>query len=405
MTTLRSNLFFLFSIVSITFSSATEVSGQWVQTNGPLGESSVQALTVIDTNLIAGNADGISLSTDNGTSWNWTGYGDIDPDAFVMSGSSLFAAANKDQVYMLSSIDSGLSWTPVENGQITSDIYAFAVIDSNLFAGTSFNGIFRTTNNGLSWMAIDSGLPTTCGIITMAVSGSDLFAGADTGSFLDSSCIFLSTNLGATWEPVNSGMAGARVSTLLANGTSIFAATNKGIFLSSNSGTNWNAMNIGLTDNNVATLAASGSFLFAGTYDSGVFLSTNNGTSWIAVNSGLTDTRVLTFAMSSQNLFAGTVGGFVYRRPLSDFILSGVTENYPSNASENLRIFPNPASGDLQILGGEADEVHLFDLMGREVLAPTELVNGGGTLDVSHLEPGMYFVRSGDRSAKIEIAH
>ena len=79
---------------------------------------------------------------------------------------------------------------------------------------------------------------------------------------------------------------------------------------------------------------------------------------------------------------------------------SGVTVNSSPNSISGLRAFPNPASSVIQIMGEHSCIAHLFDLMGREVLsvAPTD-----GQVDVSHLEEGMYFLRIGSESAKIEI--
>lgn len=72
----------------------------------------------------------------------------------------------------------------------------------------------------------------------------------------------------------------------------------------------------------------------------------------------------------------------------------------------NLRVFPNPVTNELQILGGQAGTIHLFDIMGRERMTATMAGEGVGptTLDVSSLEPGIYFLRVGNQSTKVEIA-
>ena len=73
------------------------------------------------------------------------------------------------------------------------------------------------------------------------------------------------------------------------------------------------------------------------------------------------------------------------------------------NSSDAIKVFPNPASGELQILSGQAGTIHLFDLMGRERMnAPDD--GTGATLDVSRLESGIYFLREGNQSTKVEIA-
>jgi Secretion system C-terminal sorting domain len=74
-----------------------------------------------------------------------------------------------------------------------------------------------------------------------------------------------------------------------------------------------------------------------------------------------------------------------------------------TNTNDELKVFPNPATDELQILGGQTGTLHLFDIMGRERMnALDDVLNT--TLDVSHLESGTYFVRLGTQSAKVEIA-
>jgi hypothetical protein len=77
---------------------------------------------------------------------------------------------------------------------------------------------------------------------------------------------------------------------------------------------------------------------------------------------------------------------------------SGV--NTATISQDNFTIFPNPASGELQIIGAQSGEVHLFDLLGREVLHGMIPENGSLTLDVSFLPSGLYFVNDGITQAK-----
>ncbi len=73
-------------------------------------------------------------------------------------------------------------------------------------------------------------------------------------------------------------------------------------------------------------------------------------------------------------------------------------------SANGIRIFPNPATNALQVLGGPAGTVRLFDLLGRERVEVRD-DGTGATLDISKLEAGAYFLRIGNKSAKVEIAH
>ena len=80
-----------------------------------------------------------------------------------------------------------------------------------------------------------------------------------------------------------------------------------------------------------------------------------------------------------------------------DSLESGVA--LAQNPTTTLRVFPNPASGALQIRGVQSGEIHLFDLMGRERMNTTS-DGTSTTLDVSSLPPGMYFVSDGSSETK-----
>jgi hypothetical protein len=190
------------------------------------------------------------------------------------------------------------------NGPYGGRLYSILVNGSDVWAGAYGAGVFRSTNNGASWTAVNSGL-TSFSLRVIMVNGSSLFAGTDGGAFR-------STNNGGTWTQVNSGLAN-NVRALISTGSNLCAGTyGGGVFLSTNNGGNWTAINNGLTNLNVWSLTMIGTNLFAGTLGGGVFLSTNNGTDWATVNTGLTNQQIRAFAVVGSNLFAGTDGGGVF---------------------------------------------------------------------------------------------
>lgn len=93
---------------------------------------SIEAITTVGRNVIAGGPEGLFLSSDNGMDWN---------DAFI------------------------------QNFGITS----LLTVGSNVFAGTT-GGIFVSTNGGSTWNDQSQGL-TTLSVNALAVQGSNLYAG------------------------------------------------------------------------------------------------------------------------------------------------------------------------------------------------------------------------------------
>jgi len=188
----------------------------------------------------------------------------------------------------------------VQTSLDSEDVRSFAAIGSNLFAGTWEGGVFLSTNNGTSWTPVNTGLTTT-NVYALAVNGTNLFA----GTYGDGG-VYLSTNNGTSWTAVDSGLTNNVVFALAASGTNLFAGTwGGGVFLSTNNGTSWTAVKTGLTTTIVRALAMSGTNLFAGTRG-GVFLSTNNGMNWSTASTDLSDTTVWALAVSGMNLSAGT---------------------------------------------------------------------------------------------------
>ena len=153
------------------------------------------------------------------------------------------------------------------------------------------------------------------------------------------------------------------------------------------------------------------SHLYIQTGDSGMYVSTDEGKSWFADGGP-------SWSFSSYQPFYAAKGVTIVggTTPLGTQLRygtglweetwpqSGVAELPSATSSNDLRIFPNPATNELQILGGPAGTVRLFDLLGRE-RAEARDDGSGATLEISHLEAGAYFVRCGNQSAKVEIAH
>ena len=160
-----------------------------------------------------------------------------------------------------------------------------------------------TSTNPLHAQWIQTNGPYGGYVLTLAVSGTNLFAGTLGG-------VFLSTNDGTSWTAT--GLTNSYVRALAVSGTNLFAGTQGGVFLSTNNGTSWTAASTGLTNTYVRSLAVSGTDLYAGTFGGGIFLSIDDGTNWTEVNTGLTNTDVYALAVSGTNLFAGTYGAGVF---------------------------------------------------------------------------------------------
>ena len=335
---------------------STNSGASWSETSLPDNgtDNVVTALAVTDTLLVVGSLDGVYISNDGGRTWkvlainsgNYVRAVEISggsiflgcdysgivrttdegktwnfisgpyvknnrPDrvhAFAVSGANLFAGtltiagADSGGVYL--STDNGATWTARSSGLANTNIYALAATGTNVFAGTD-TGVYRSTNNGASWT--QAGLKTLA-INALYASGTEVYAGTDSG-------VFSSTNDGASWSQINSGLTNLSVASVVAAGTNLLAGTSGGgVFVATDSSINWNTSNTGMAAFQVLSIAVSrngtgGTNIFAGTQNSGVFLSTDNGSTWTPMNSGLSSPTVNAIAVFGTKIFAGGNNG------------------------------------------------------------------------------------------------
>lgn len=299
---------------------------QWEQT-GPYG-GRINCFATIGATLFAGG-NGVFRSMDNGTTWMTVGLTDRVTYSLVVSGTTLFAGTSSG---IFRSLDNGTTWTAVNTGLGNRDIRSLAVSGSTLFAGTNIGGLFRSLDSGTTWTAVNvvnSGFSNLF-VFSLLVNGSTLFAGTNGG-------VFRSTNNGATWTAINTGLTDRAVYTLTVNGAALFVGTNSGVSRSVDNGTTWMAVNTGLQNQPVISLGVSGTALFAGTLGSGVYRSTDNGTTWTAVNTGLSSMVVHSLTVSGTALLAGTNGG-VYRSTNNGTAWTGASVGLPSLSINSLLV-------------------------------------------------------------------
>src|SRR5438105_1230466 len=152
------------------------------------------------------------------------------------------------------------SWTST-NGPGGGPIGALAidpVTPATLYAGTDSNGVFKSTNGGASWSAVNTGL-TVKTVSNLAIdpqTPATLYAATRAaGGFGSSGVVFKSTNGGGSLSAVNTFNAGVSVLAIdPQTPTTLYAGIGNGwgVFKSTNGGGSWSAVNTGLPDNNAS---------------------------------------------------------------------------------------------------------------------------------------------------------
>jgi len=260
-------LFFLLSLPS---------SAQWIQTNGPYG-GTILSLAVVDSVVIAGTQYcGAYYSTDCGD--NWSPIEGIprtaDISCLAVCGHTIVAAteiAGSVETGLFISTDDGKNWHRSAAQYRGRLVFS----DSVLFSGGW--GVQRSTDFGETWNVTDGNL-NHLDVASLAVahptdstSGSRIYAATDSG-------LFVSTNVGATWTEVDSGIGEKYLVAVAATGMNVIVSTfHSGVFFSTDGGATWSAANTQM--NQCDCFVVSDSTIFAGT-GAGLFRSTDKGDNW-----------------------------------------------------------------------------------------------------------------------------
>jgi|GEM_PF-1388104 len=177
----------------------------------------VQSFALIGTNFFAGTeGGGVYLSTDNGNTWTQTNNGltNLTVRALLASGSNLFAGTNGSGVFL--STDNGLSWNSVNNGITVLDVRSFAVLGTYIFAGT-IGSVFRSGDNGANWNNVHGGWVRGFAV----VCDTDLYA----GQWYNGGGVDRSTDNGTTWTSYSTGLTTTTITSLAVSGSNLFAGT------------------------------------------------------------------------------------------------------------------------------------------------------------------------------------
>jgi uncharacterized protein (TIGR03437 family) len=188
---------------------------------------------------------------------------------------------------------------------------------STVYADTQ-NGLLKTTNSGATWSPIGSGLPSGGVISSIEIDPSNsqvLYAAVEDGPGL-----FKSTDAGASWTAINNGLAGNTTEIQISGAafvidplqtSHLLVNTNQGEFQTTDGGATWSPYTfqysaVGFDPNNkgVAYAAAVVSAIET------IFKSTDDGATWTAISSvGGAIFEILVDPHNSSTLYVGAPSG------------------------------------------------------------------------------------------------
>lgn len=349
----------------------------------------------------------LSLSTDQGTTWQRIDYGHAD----IMNGCGDLFGIYADGLYtgggIVRSTDFGKTWMDILTGSYGFRIEGIGVRqDCDLFTQThdAFDGIWEilhSTDNGTSWLQTASIEADTYNLFSFNDSGHVFCASTLSGNILRS------TNNGNTWNKFNTqlGYEGIKC---FPNGLGdlLLLGGIHGVFRSVDKGQTW--ITSGLPNDTInAICIIAPNLAFSGTASNGIFKSTDNGSTWFAANLGLPTDEILairntpdgTVLIGTRNngLFRSTNSGIDWHSVTITSIDENETESPVSFTLE--QNYPNPFNPntfiEFSIPVQQIVKLNIYDMLGNQVAEMLNENKSAGDykieFDASNLSSGVYF--------------
>jgi hypothetical protein len=295
---------------------------QWIQTDGPYGNSNVLTVFEHDSNFFASTyLSGFFSKSVVENSWDLNS--NIYFKTFTIKGDSLFADAHyfsggtsRDLGIQLFDLNNPEVSPSSINSTITSQ--ALKHSDTCLYGGNKSKGFFKLSFDGTFLEYYNNGLPTdtiwtTWGtyyetdVTAIELFDDFIFCGTDKGVYRNDA------NLGL-WHEVNNGLLIGNVTFIEEISDTLYTSIEENLYYSADEGNNWELLFT--APSKITSFQKEGIMMLVSTSNNGIYNSIDNGINWDSMNIGLTDLSVNFIFKRDSIIFCGTTtkGVFIYHK-------------------------------------------------------------------------------------------
>lgn len=124
-----------------------------------------------------------------------------------------------------------------------------------------------------------------------------------------------------------------------------------------------------------------------------IFKTIDRGINWTVIDSSYYDGLTKLHFPSDSIGYAVGYNGIILKISDANAVTTSITELADSGG---FNVFPNPANSKITIYSAKAEDLEIYNISGELILA--KKINSTlncSELDISHLEPGMYFLKNG----------
>ncbi len=324
---------------------SSDAGRNWSQLGFP--DKEVVSLSCVGNKIyVSLRFEGLFVSADTGATWTSLGLIDRGTQVVYAIDNMLFAGTNYG---MFTSTDEGQTWTQNTNLPKYQTINAITTDATTSFCSNWGSGMYRSTDRGKSW--VNCGVPTQL-IGAMYAQDSVLLAGI----VGDGYGVARSTNLGRTWDEVDSQLPGQNIRAFAAQGQTIYMVSVYDVYKSVDTGHSWQPLNTGLNERYITKLfdiLVKDTLLFCCMYEAGVARSSDSGKTWEQCINGLENMNTRTIYTMGSSLMLGCTNGQIFR---SDDNGNSWFDVSPGSLTNEIRSMAS--IGSTLFIGSEGDGVY-----------------------------------------------